>query len=120
MSAGGHVGAGETSLNCAQRELAEEIGVELPTNEFEYLFTTKFKSGNLFPGKIVNQFNDVFLVRKDLLPAQLKMDPQEVIDVKFIHYKDLQEQISTKKIEMTPQYEQFGKLFNYLPEQNSR
>lgn len=114
MSAGGHVGAGEKSLDCAQRELKEEVGAELPKEKFKYLFTTKFQSGDLFPGKIVNQFNDVFLVEADIPITEFKVDPKEVIDLKYVHYKDLEEQINSEQIEMTPQYEQFKMLFKYL------
>ncbi len=114
MSAGGHVAAGESSFDCAKRELAEEVGVDLPKNKFKYLFTTKFRSGDLFPGKNVNQFNDVFLVEADIRPDQVKPDLNEVIDVKYINYKKLQEQITKDEIEMTPQYEQFDKLFAYI------
>lgn len=114
MSAGGHVDAGEAPVETAIREVKEEIGIEFLESRFKKLFVTKFKSGDYFPGKDVNQFHHVFLVESDQPLGEYKIDGNEVIDIKFIHHEELKSVISNGEIEMTPQYEQFSRLFEYL------
>jgi isopentenyldiphosphate isomerase/ASC-1-like (ASCH) protein len=114
MSAGGHVDSGETPLESAIREVKEEIGIEFSESRFKKLFVTKFKSGNYFPGRKVNQFHHVFLIESDLPLEKYRADRNEVIDIKFIHHGKLKRLIANGEIEMTPQYEQFDKLFEYL------
>src|SRR3989344_1498741 len=41
ISASGHVSAGQTSLEAARRETKEELGLDLPDQAFQYLFTLK-------------------------------------------------------------------------------
>ncbi len=114
MSVGGHVDTGETPLVAAKREVKEEIGVNFLESRFKEIFVTKFMSGNHFPGKKVNQFHHVFLVESGLPLKEYEIDGNEVIDIKLIHHEHLKSQIANGEIEMSPQYEQFDKLFEYL------
>ena len=49
----------------------------------------------------------------------IKFQTEEITEVKFIYYKKLQELIEKKEIQITPQYEEYDKLFDYLDSGNA-
>lgn len=116
MSAGGHVNAGEEPLDAAVRELEEEIGVQLTKDRFKEIFITKQVDSKSSKGKIISQFHNVYLVEEDINIEKLEYNKEEVSKIKFIHYKELEKLIANRKIKITPQYEQFKKLFQYIIE----
>lgn len=61
ISSAGHLSAGQLSADAAVRELHEELGVLLPRERFQYLFTHLEKLSSIQKGKpfINNEFNDV-------------------------------------------------------------
>lgn len=59
---GGHLGAGET-VEDAFREVYEEIGVHIDPVRFEHLFRRTRSSGNLIPGVLDRELQEVYLVR---------------------------------------------------------
>lgn len=61
---GGHLGAGETVAD-AFREVEEEIGVRIDPTRFEWIFQRKRSSGNLIPGILDQEIQEVYLVRDD-------------------------------------------------------
>jgi isopentenyldiphosphate isomerase len=61
---GGHLGAGET-VEDAFREVHEEIGVRIDPTRFEHLFQRTRSSGNLIPGVLDREVQEVYLVRDD-------------------------------------------------------
>ena len=80
ISCAGHVSAGDAPLPSAVRELAEELGLAVPTSRLEWLFThlerlESVQRGRLF---INNEFNDVFLLT--LTPEERRaLNPSTVI-----------------------------------------
>lgn len=61
---GGHLGAGET-FEDAFREVEEEIGVRIDPARFEWIFQRKRSSGNLIPGILDQEIQEVYIVRDD-------------------------------------------------------
>lgn len=61
---GGHLGAGETVEN-AFREVEEEIGVRMDPSRFEWIFQRKRSSGDLIPGILDQELQEVFIVHDD-------------------------------------------------------
>lgn len=61
---GGHLGAGET-VEDAFREVQEEIGVLIDPARFEWVFQRKRSSGDLIPGILDQEIQEVFIVRDD-------------------------------------------------------
>jgi len=99
ISSAGHVSAGETAAPTAQREVEEELGLTLPAERFEFLYTHLEKLASVQRGRpfINNEFNDIFLVaaspeerRTWVAPARdpsvsvLKLQEIEVCDVKWV------------------------------------
>jgi isopentenyldiphosphate isomerase len=80
VSVGGHYAAGEDAKAAGPREIKEELGLEVPFADlltvgrrvFVYCFT---------PGAIEYEFQDVFMLVRDVLPAALALQKEEVAGV---------------------------------------
>lgn len=112
-SVGGHISAGETAINTAIRETQEEINLAIQESELEFLFTTPHQKILNDGTYIGNHFNDSFLVEKDIDLSLLKLQPEEVSEVKIIHFTELEKQITEKHPELA-QHPEYEKLFPIL------
>lgn len=74
-SAAGHVDAGESYLDCAIRELAEELGVSLPASAFKACFKMSPKP------ETGMEFAQIYRVVSD---QPLVLDAAEVIDGRWV------------------------------------
>lgn len=88
---GGVVDHGESSLQVCLREAFEEIGLQLKETEPELIFQTAEPDdwGSLI---------DVYLVRKDLDTAQIKIQEEELSDVRWVSSADLQKLIDNDEM----------------------
>lgn len=112
-SVGGHINAGETSLEATIRETREEIGIKLNSEKIKYLFTTPHQlvhNGGLL---VINHLDDCFLAEIEIDPSKLTLQPEEVSEVKLIHFIALQDKILQKHSEFA-QHEEYIKLFPLL------
>lgn len=114
VSSGGHVSAGATVLDSAIRELAEELGVMTKKEDFELLGATKDQAILRDGAFINNQFNSVFLLEMDLDIAELKLQAEEVAEVKFIPFRKLEKIIQSGDKNFVPHPEEFKLLFSIL------
>lgn len=77
VSVGGHYAAGEGPATAGPREIREELGLDVRFDDlvplgkrvFVYCFT---------PGITEHEFQDVFLLKRDINPADLTLQPGEV------------------------------------------
>lgn len=96
ISSAGHLSAGQKPLEAAVRELDEELGVHMPAERFEYLFTHLEKLASEQKGKpfINNEFNDVYLITvtaveraaldPDSVPSPFRLQTEEVSAVQWL------------------------------------
>lgn len=70
----GGLKSGETSILGMQRELKEEIGVAVQTNELKLVKTLKKK----------NKFRDIYILKKDIPIDSIKYNDGEVMDCKYV------------------------------------
>lgn len=87
VSVAGHVGAGETAEQAAIREAHEELGLAL--ENLQSIGTVREQcvlNGGTY---LDNEFHDIFLVRKDIDPAALTLDPDEVAEVALVSVDEL-------------------------------
>lgn len=118
ISSAGHISAGDSSLISAQRELQEELGINLPKDAFEFLFT--FVQQNVInDGKFINnEFADVYLVTT-LNPIPLEaftLQQTEVSAVKYIAYEEYKNLLAKDDPNFVP-YDVnggYGQLFNII------
>lgn len=91
----GHIGAGETSLDSAIREGEEEIGLNFVEKDFEYLFT--FKDKLIWQDKCSNEFVDVYLIRKNIQLSNVKLQKEEVDNIKWMKIDEFFSEILSGK-----------------------
>ena len=74
VSVGGGVDAGETSRQGAEREVLEELGYDLDLTGLRPAVTVNFEGG----------FDDFFVVTRDLDLRDLRLQKEEVSDVRWV------------------------------------
>ena len=94
VSVGGHVGAGESTLDAAVRETAEELGLILPRKRFVYI--GRVASQLHFAGwtHAHNIVGDNFaVVEPDLQVTDLKLQPEEVAGARWYPLDQLEDDL---------------------------
>ena len=84
----GHVKAGETDLEGMQREVHEELGLNIEKNEFKFIKSLIRKQAIL----------DVWVVRKDINLKDLKLKNDEVMGAKFVSISEFKEMLNNNEI----------------------
>ena len=79
----GHVDAGEDLLDTCVRETQEELGITLPKNKFEYLFQWRKTDAK--------EFGETFIAHADIKIADMKLDPREVAQVKWLNFDEFKQ-----------------------------
>ncbi len=103
-SVGGHVSAGQTAIVAAVRETQEELGLKISPADLEYISTAREEATFDYKGRTYfeNSLLDLYLVRKDVEIAELKMEESEVADLKWISARDLEKAIIGKDKDFVP------------------
>lgn len=83
MPSAGHVVAGETSIEGAIRETFEELGVK--TTESDYKYIGEYISDRSF------EIAQIYLLKMDLEISKLKLQQDEVSEVKWLNYNEFKE-----------------------------
>lgn len=92
ITAGGHVLAGEFGFQAILRECKEELGIEL--NKEEITFIGSSISTNIKGEIINNHFNEYYIANKEVDEKTLKLQKEEVSEVKWINKEDIIEKIN--------------------------
>lgn len=116
ISVAGHPVSGEDEIESIKREFEEEINVKLDTNKLEYLFTFSQKVVENNGNFLDNQFYDVYIVEMDLDIEKLKLQEEEVSEVKNIYYKDFEQMIKSEDKDIVYHPEEWKNLFRILHE----
>ena len=85
---GGGVLAGETTSQAVVREAEEELGVQVNESEVSLLEVYQHK----------NYFMDIYVVKKDVDIATLVLQPEEVVDAKWVSHEELLKMIEEKQV----------------------
>ncbi len=116
ISVAGHVSAGQTSLEAAQRETEEELGLVFPLEAFKYLFTTEEHIVLNQGTYINNEFQDVFLVRSDVTSSDIKLSDGEVAEVKWVSVEEFNTWIGKEEYKLVPHDEEHRRLLAHISE----
>ena len=84
---GGGVLAGETTKQAALREVQEEMGLWIEEPELSLLEVYQHK----------NYFMDIFVIQKDVDESALTLQPDEVVDAKWVSHEALLQMIEEKQ-----------------------
>ena len=104
ISGAGHIKAGESIINGAIRELKEELGVVATEEDFEYIATIKSTKN---PKNM--EFQYVYLLKCNKAIEEYTFEDDEVSEVKYIFYKDL-EKIVEQKVEVLLKHDEEYKI----------
>lgn len=115
-SAAGHMSAGENSLDTAINEVWEELGLRLAPTDFELLFSYSHQSIQQGGKFINNGFYDVYLVQKDIDLDTLTLQPEEVAEVNWVSFDELEKAFHSKDPSFVPHEMHYEKLFKILKE----
>jgi isopentenyldiphosphate isomerase len=112
ISYGGHIQAGNSSLTEAFREGSEELGLTITAHDLTHIFTvTQVHSHST---QLDREFNDVYLIQKDLDISTLTLQEEEVAEVRFMLWRDVQRHITAKDATFCVHDEEYAALFAYL------
>lgn len=92
ITAGGHVLAGEFGYQALIREMKEELGVDVSKDEIMYLVGST--STNVKGDIINNHFNECYIVTKDIDISKIKLQEEEVSDIKWFSKQEILERIN--------------------------
>lgn len=83
---GGSAVAGEDSRAAAGRELYEELGIPTSGTELEYAGRIRRR----------NSFTDIWILRRDVELASLRLQPEEVADARWVTREELMRMVAQR------------------------
>lgn len=87
FSCAGHLSTGDTSISGAMREIEEELGIQVNEKNMK-LIDTLIKSYSPRPEFYENEFQDVYVCLEDIDINKIKLQKEEVSEVKYIPLKN--------------------------------
>ncbi|OHA17639.1 MAG: hypothetical protein A2664_03390 [Candidatus Taylorbacteria bacterium RIFCSPHIGHO2_01_FULL_46_22b] len=114
ISVGGHISAGQTSIEAAVREVSEEIGITIEPSELTFLFGTSTDAELSNRKNQAKHFQDVYLVKKDLDVSKLVLQKEEVDEVRYISIEEFKKWVAEPKRDLLMHTEEYQKLFEIL------
>lgn len=84
VSCAGHISAGESMIDAALREAHEELGIVLEPDDLRHIASLREHSILNDGTYIDNEIHEIFIVRRDVDLATLRLQPEEVGDVRLV------------------------------------
>lgn len=109
ISGAGHIRAGESVTEGAIRELKEELGVEATEKDLNYIAIIKSTKN---PKNM--EFGYVYLLRCNKKIEDYIFEDDEVSEVKYVYFEDLEKMVEEKVEGLLLHDEEFKKLFEYI------
>ena len=112
VTIGGHVNAGEFGRQAIIRECKEELGIDIIDDEIKYIIcTTSVYNKNNY---INNHYDECYLITKDINIKDLKLQKEEVSDIKYFTKDEILNRIDNNYEELTEKNVSWGILKNLL------
>lgn len=87
VTAGGHVLTGEFGMQALIREVKEELGIDISEEEITYLVGST--SINEKRNIINKHFNECYLIKKDVDMANIKLQEEEVSEIRWFSKEEI-------------------------------
>lgn len=112
VTVGGHVNCGEFGRQALIRETKEELGIEINDDDIKYLVGSTSINEQ---GDIINKhYNECYLITKNIDISTIKLQKEEVSEVKYFSKKELLERISNNYNELTKKIDAWNFLEKIL------
>lgn len=108
----GHVQAGETSIDACIRELSEEVGININSNELNYLYTI-FEEV-IDKAYIERIFYDTYILRKDFNLNDITIQEEELSEIKLADSNKVISLIENNDKSLVPNLEDYKRIINYI------
>lgn len=116
VSCAGHIAAGNDKIDTAIRELKEELDIDVTADDLEFAFMYNiYASSNVF---VNNENAYVYVVFKNIDTNNIKLQKEEVSEVKYFKPEELKIMAETKSPELVGAGESHIKIINYLKEKH--
>lgn len=113
ISCAGHVSAGSDSLSTAITELNEELGLLCKNEELEFITTIK-KNKKYSADYIDNEFNDIYILRKDFEITDILFDDNYVEEIKFLPAEFLQDLVDKPKSDYAEHTKEYKMVLEFI------
>jgi isopentenyldiphosphate isomerase len=114
---GGHVSAGEEPIISALREIGEEVGLKVERDDLEFIFVDKT---NVYYENIKNnEFHYVYFSKFDGNMDQLKIQEEEIQEIKFIPAGKIEEELKTNPDKYLPHGDYWFKMIDEIKKRTS-
>lgn len=120
MACAGHITHGDTSLETAEKEIAEELGIHIPSSEIRFLFSVRSSYSHYGSLLIDNELHDVYLVLKDIPLSDFVIQTEEVEDIMYMTLSDFRNKVQAKDPGLVPHFDEFEKMCQLLVEDITR
>jgi len=99
VTVGGHVLTGEIGREALRRECKEELGIDVSDDEIKYFICTRsiYNKNNY----INNHYDECYLITKDVSIEDIKLQEEEVSDIKYFSKEEIVERIDNNYDELT-------------------
>jgi len=112
VTAGGHVLAGEIGYQAVIRETKEEIGIDINKNDLEFIGSSISET---ISGDIINRhFNEFYIVHKNVDIKDIKLQEEEVQDIKWFDKEEVERRIKNNFEGITTKTGCWNYLMKYL------
>lgn len=116
ISSAGHIPAGDGYLESAQRELKEELGVDVSQNELIDCGNRRFHFEEVFRGKLFkdNQISKIFVLWKDLDEKDFIFVDHEVSEVIWMDFEECYQAVKNNTINHCIYLEELDMIKKYI------
>ena len=108
----GHVQSGETSIDACIRELNEEVGINITSNELNYLYTIYVEV--IKENFIERMFYDTYILRKDFNLNDITIQEEELSEIKLVDSNKVISLIENNDKSLVPNLEDYKRIINYI------
>ncbi|MDR0461819.1 MAG: NUDIX domain-containing protein [Christensenellaceae bacterium] len=112
VTSGGHVEAGELGLMSAIRELDEELGIKVKPEDVRYIGCRRTQTPKF--GMNDNHFNEYFVAFKEVNVMKVKLQKDEVDEVKWIDFADFKNMVRNKNASLTEKWAAYEYLIMFI------
>lgn len=113
ISCAGHLSSGDTSISGALREFQEELGIRANKENMKLIYTIR-KSYIPKEGFIENEFHDVYLYKADIDIDDIKMQKEEVSEVKYVPFEVYAEEIQKGNKEFVDRAKEYKEIIEIV------